>query len=307
MSVAILLAGLLAGCPQQAEVLEGAAKEIEKTYVSETEAGRIAEAVRQWASGNRYADSCGDWGDFERRLNRDLDAYDGHFYVERVADGPESQSEADWLMAWRAGAGPSNAGVREVRVFEGNVGYIRLSSFYPWDLAKGKLSSAFALVKDTGGLIVDLRRNGGGDAETAARLARAFLADEVKAVQRIESRSGVKTEDLPERDIEAYNRALVFLVDRRSASAAEYVAYSLQAAGRASVVGSRSGGAASLLDEPLSLPHGFEISIPNARPVNIRTGKNWEGDGVKPDVDGGDDPVFVARQLLSKQSAPTAR
>ncbi|TKR34227.1 S41 family peptidase [Luteimonas gilva] len=307
MSGEVLLAALLAACPQQAEVLDGVAKAVEQTYVAEAEAGLIAESVRDWSKRHRYADACGDWAAFAERLNRDLDAYDGHFFVERIASGPESKPEADWLMAWRAEAGPSNAGVREVKVFEGNVGYLRLTTFYPWDLAKTKLSNAFALLKDTEGMILDLRQNGGGDADTAAQLVRAFLGDGIKAVQRIESRKGTKTEDLPARDMAGYSRGLVVLVDRRSGSAAEYVAYSLQAEGRASVIGSRSGGVANLMDEPQPLPHGFKITIPNAKPVNMRTGKNWEGSGVTPDMKGGDDPIYAARQFLSGRSAPAPR
>lgn len=303
MSATMLLASLLTGCPQQAEVLERAAAAIEQGYYPQKEAGQIAESVREWSRRNRYADACGEGQVFAERLNRDLDAYNGHFYFERIAQEPTAKAEADWLMAWRAEAVPSNAGVREVRVFEGNVGYIRLSTFYSWDVAKNKLNSAMALVGDTTGLILDLRQNGGGDAETAGRLVRAFLGDDVKAVQRIESRKGSKDEALPERDLAAYDGKLVVLVDRRSASASEFLAYSLQAAGRATVVGSRSAGAASLLDEPQPLAHGFQISVPNAWPVNIKTGKNWEGEGVIPDVKGGDDPVYVARRLLSGESA----
>ncbi len=298
----VLAAMLLAGCPQQAEVLESTASAIEKSYYPEAEAKLIARSVREWSERNRYAEACGDWNAFAERLHKDLDAYNGHFFLERVDKEAKKKPEADWLMAWRAEAVPSNAGVREVRVFEGNVGYIRLSTFYSWDMAKDKLRNALALVRDTESLILDLRQNGGGDAETAGRLVRAFLADDMKAVQRIAGREGTKDEPLPERDTPTYRGKLAVLVDRRSASASEFVAYSLQAAGRATVIGSRSAGAASLLDEPQPLVHGFEISVPNASPVNIVTGKNWEGGGVVPDIKGGDDPVYVARRLLDGKS-----
>lgn len=307
MNAAMVLATVLASCPQQAEVLDGAAKAIEETYVIETEAARIAESVREWSRRNRYADACGDWEAFASRFNRDLDAYDGHFYFERIVKKPGAEPEADWLMAWRAEAVPSNAGVREVRVFDGNIGYIRLSTFYSWDIAKDKLNHAFGLVADTEGLILDLRQNGGGDTETAEQVVRTFLADEVKAVQKIDSRTGTKADDLPERGLAAYRNGLVVLVDRRSASAAEFVAYSLQAAGRASVIGSRTGGGANLLGDPRPLAHGFQLSIPDARPINLKTGKNWEGDGVTPDTKGGDDPVFAARMALSRKPTPASR
>ncbi|MGX5731343.1 S41 family peptidase [Pseudoxanthomonas beigongshangi] len=298
MSQAIWLAALLAGgCPQQEAVLEQMAKAIEKDYVVAQEARQIAESVRDWADRGRYADACGDWLAFSTRLNRDLDAYDGHFHVERVV-GEKAGADDDWLMAWRAAGVPTNMGVREVKVLEGNIGYLRLASFYPWDMARPKLLSAMELLKDTQGLVLDLRQNGGGDAETAGHLVRAFVDDTVSSLQDVQSRSGRKPEALPRRGLPEYHGGVVVLLDRRSASASEYVGYSLQAANRAVVIGSRSAGAATLMGDPKPLPHAFQIFIPDAQPINGRTGGNWNREGVTPDVNGGDDPIHVARRVL---------
>ena len=146
-----------------------------------------------------------------------------------------------------------------------------------------------------------------GDADSANQLVRAILGGDVESVQRIESRRGTTLEALPKLDMPAYPHGIVVLMDRRSASASEFVAYSLQAAGRATVVGSRSAGAASMLGEPDVLPHGFQISIPDASPVNLKTGRNWDGSGVAPDMGGGDDPLFVARRILAGDVKPGVR
>lgn len=297
MGQLVLLAALLVGgCPQQQAVLEKMADTIEAHYVIEEEGRGIAGSVRDWARRGRYAGTCGNWSAFTERLNRDLDAYDGHFLVERVVG---EKADDDWLMAWRANGTPTNMGVREVSVLEGNVGYLRLASFYPWDMAGAKLRNALALLSDTEGLILDLRQNGGGDAETAGQLVRAFLGDTVESVQDIGTRSGPRPELLPELDLPEYRGGLVVLLDRRSASASEFVGYSLQAAGRAVVVGTRSAGAANLLGEPRPLPHAFQVFIPDARPLNKTTGGNWDRNGVVPDANGGDDPVHVARRILA--------
>lgn len=301
----LLLASLATACPEHERVLGAAAGIIQTRYVDARQAPQIAQAVREWSAHGRYAASCKDQTAFLAELNRNLDAYDGHFHVERVKD--QTGSGDEWLMAWRAQAGPSNAGVREVRVMEGNIGYLRLATFYPWDIAKPKLASAFQLLGDTTGLILDLRQNGGGDADTASQLVRAFLGEDAASVQRIESRRETKADLLPKLDMPSFDRPIVVLVDRRSASASEFVAYALQAAGRATVVGSRSAGAASMLGEPMKLPDGYQIHIPDARPVNVTTGANWEGAGVTPDVPGGDDPVHIARRILAGDMKPEAR
>lgn len=287
---------LAAACPAQDAVLQAAASAVQAQYLDEGEGARIAEALRSWAKQQRYAASCADPAAFSARLNQDLDSFDGHFHVERV-DAAAGQD--DWLMAWRADAYRNGAGVREVRVLEGNIGYLRVSTFYPLELAQPKLAAAFALLADTDGLVLDLRQNGGGDDGSADLLVRTLLEAKNVAVQQLEQRGRRSEVPLPPASLPAYLKPLVVLVDRRTASAAEFVAYSLQALGRARIVGTRSGGAAHMFGDPVLLPDGYQISIPDRQPINLRTGGNWEGTGVVPDAAGGDDPLFVARQLLT--------
>ncbi|PZS68538.1 S41 family peptidase [Stenotrophomonas maltophilia] len=297
MAVSWMLGTLLAAsCPAQDTVLQAAAAAIETHYLDVAEGARIADAVRGWSTQQRYVDSCTDPKGFSARLNQDLDVFDGHFHVERVDAGA---GQDDWLMAWRADARSNGAGVREVRVLEGNIGYLRLSTFYPLDLARPRLAAAFTLLADTEGLVLDLRQNGGGDDGSADLLVRTLLEPGVTAVQALEQRGRRTPVPLPPASLPLYLKPLVILIDRRTGSAAEFVAYSLQALGRARIVGGRSGGAAHMFDDPVLLPDGYQISIPDRQPINLRTGGNWERNGVAPDVAGGDDPLFIARQLLA--------
>lgn len=297
MAVSWMLGALLAtACPAQDAVLQAAASAVQAQYLDEAEAARIADALRSWSAQQRYADSCSDSAAFSARLNQDLDMFDGHFHVERV-DAAAGQD--DWLMAWRADARSNGAGVREVRVLEGNVGYLRLSTFYPLDLARPKFAAAFTLLADTDGLVLDLRQNGGGDDASADLLVRTLLDAKIGAVQQLDQRGPRTPVPLPPASLPVYLKPLVVLIDRRTGSAAEFVAYSLQTLGRARIVGTRSGGAAHMFGDPVLLPDGYQISIPDRQPINLRTGGNWEGTGVRPDVAGGDDPLFIARQLLA--------
>lgn len=297
MAVSWMLGALLAAaCPAQDGVLQAAASAVQAQYLDEAQGARIAAALRSWSTQQRYADSCSDPAAFSARLNQDLDMFDGHFHLERV-DAAAGQD--DWLMAWRADARSNGAGVREVRVLEGNVGYLRLSTFYPLDLARPKLAAAFMLLADTDGLVLDLRQNGGGDDASADLLVRTLLDAKIGTVQQLDQRGRRTPAPLPPASLPAYLKPLVVLIDRRTGSAAEFVAYSLQALGRARIVGTRSGGAAHMFGDPVLLPDGYQISIPDRQPINLRTGGNWEGTGVRPDVAGGDDPLFIARQLLA--------
>ncbi len=301
MLVPILALAAAGACPQQAAALEAAASAIETRYFEEDMASRIARRLQEEAAEARQR-TCLEEAAFVAETNLLLDSYDPHFMFERP--GSDAGAE-DWLMAWRSESANVNAGVREAKVLEGNVGYLRISSFYPWDLAKPKLEAAATLLSDANSLIIDLRGNGGGDARTAQHMVRA-LAPTAKAVQTIERRRGTSSESLPalELPLGGTARPVAILIDRRSGSASEFVAYSLQALGRALIVGSRSGGVANLIGEPVDLGERYAISIPDARPVNLTTGANWEGSGVRPDLPGGDDPLYLARRALEDRLSP---
>lgn len=293
------LAVALAACPQQTEVLNAAADRIEAGYITQAEGRTIAQRVRSWAAEGRYVEQCGDPAAFAEAATRDLRALDGHFRLVPPSSEQSSGPAPFSMQAWRDEARASAGGVREVRVLEGNIGYLRLSAFYPWDLTETRLTAALTLLGDVEGLIIDLRRNGGGDGRTADQLT-ASLLPEGTVFGWIERRDGRSPHAAPPRALPAVKAEIpiVVLIDRRSGSAAEFTAYTLQAAGRAEVIGDRSGGAAHMLGPPQLLPHGYAVGVPDARPVNTITGKNWEGGGVRPDAPGGDDPLLTARDRI---------
>jgi C-terminal processing protease CtpA/Prc len=67
-------------------------------------------------------------------------------------------------------------------------------------------------------------------------------------------------------------------------SAGEELCYNLQAQKRAVLIGETTRGGAHPTDSfPLS--DTLEITVPTARSINPITGTNWEGVGVKPDVE----------------------
>jgi C-terminal processing protease CtpA/Prc len=76
---------------------------------------------------------------------------------------------------------------------------------------------------------------------------------------------------------------LFLLVDDRTASAAEALAYAAQSLGRATVVGRPTAGAANPGDF-FPLGEEFTALIPTGAPIDPRTGTNWETVGVQPDV-----------------------
>jgi C-terminal processing protease CtpA/Prc len=79
------------------------------------------------------------------------------------------------------------------------------------------------------------------------------------------------------------DRPVYVLTSHHTFSGGEDFAYTLQALGRATVIGEATGGGAHpTRGFPISA--AVHIGIPFARSVNPVTGTNWQGTGVVPDV-----------------------
>lgn len=125
------------------------------------------------------------------------------------------------------------------------IGVIDLPSFYA-DLqnrAVGHKSTTTDVIKllnklteeKVEGIVLDLRRNGGGSLEEAIRLTGIFIKEgPVVQVRDYDGTINVEKDKDPEM---VYNGPLVVLVSRGSASASEILAAALQDYGRALVVG----------------------------------------------------------------------
>src|SRR5256884_9296326 len=88
--------------------------------------------------------------------------------------------------------------------------------------------------ENVSGVILDLRRNGGGSLEEAIRLTGLFIKE--GPVVQVRNTVGAIEEDRdPDPDI-LYDGPLIVLTSRFSASASEIVAGALQAYGRALII-----------------------------------------------------------------------
>jgi hypothetical protein len=152
------------------------------------------------------------------------------------------------------------------------------------DPARLAADAALQLIAGASAVILDLRRAIGGYPEMAGYLISAFVEPHVEIYNVFHGRDGKQSE----RPAQTYHRPMLdipvyVLVSGSTASAAESVAYTLQAAERAMIVGERTRGAANP-GGMLPAGHGFNVFISNATPINPITGTNWEGEGVQPNI-----------------------
>ncbi|PZU11477.1 S41 family peptidase [Sphingomonas sp.] len=158
-------------------------------------------------------------------------------------------------------------------------------------------------------VILDLRDNGGGDADVIARVAGAFFAENRLLVRRIAARESDQT--TRGAGPRSWLGPLAVLVGPDSASGAEALAALIEESGRGITIGQRTAGALTGAAE-YPLPDGGIVSVAE---FDIRTsaGRRLEGTGFLPRVPvaptladrrAGRDPALEkARQLLRAQIA----
>ncbi|MCB9133946.1 MAG: S41 family peptidase [Anaerolineales bacterium] len=227
-------------------------------------------------------------------VNLQAVSHDKHLQV-RFREEPFPVPEEDGHLSpetvekMREEAAAENFGFTRVEILENNIGYLDLRGFAPLEWASPKLAAAMALLADTQALVIDLRHNGGGSADTVALLCSYFFpAEPVIHLNSIYTRPEDRTEQFfttPDLPSPRYlDKPVYLLTSRKTFSGAEEFAYNLSNLQRATIIGETTGGGAHPVDfQRLVNPH-FLILIPNARAINPVTGTNWEGVGVEPHI-----------------------
>jgi hypothetical protein len=284
---------------------------VEEHYYDPVRAKTLADELRAAAARGAF-DRQSDPRDLAVALTDALKPRDAHFNVTwsppgaAQAAGPRS-SDAEMRAAWSLQERRTNYGFRGVGMLPGAIGYIDMSGFADFDgrnepdaPARRAADAAMQLVSGADAVIIDLRDNGGGSPAMVGYLASYFLPKGAEVYNIFKSR-GPDESEAPQVEVAGPRRLeapLYILTSGRTASAAEAFAYTLQAARRAVVVGERSAGAANPGGSGPA-GDGFSVFISSGHPVNPVTGTNWEGSGVKPDVEAAPADALRKAQTLA--------
>ncbi|MDF8332269.1 S41 family peptidase [Novosphingobium cyanobacteriorum] len=237
------------------------------------------------------------------RLTADLQAVqaDGHVRVRSVAETPA------------AGPSATPAPVKVPNLEAGRwiapgLAFVRFNLMASED-ADAANARAFALGHlGANVLIVDLRtNNGGGLAEMDALFP--FLFDKPTPLVRMATRKSVHDRDggplhgiaslrtvpgdpafvtqehwiTPDPETGLRKTKVYVLTSGRTASAAEHFSLAMKISGRATLVGETTAGA-NHFGYGLELPGQLVAFVPVGRTYDPATGKDWEGNGVAPDI-----------------------
>jgi len=197
------------------------------------------------------------------------------------------------------------SGFQEVRLVEGNVGYVNLKGFRREDLSKVDAIMNFLATADA--IIIDLRENGGGSVlgnywssyflEEGIHLNSRYTRVTNKTIEyRTVKVNGKKRLEMP----------ILILTSNFTFSAAEAFAYDLQSRKRATIIGEHSGGGAHPINFK-RLAKGFGLIVPDTESINPITKSNWEGIGVIPDVKISKENTLNKAKELAKIAAKNYR
>ena len=180
-----------------------------------------------------------------------------------------------------------NFGVERVERLPFNIGYLDLRVFAPAKDAADAIAAAMTLLANTDTLIIDLRKNGGGEPATVALLA-SYLLDERTHLNDISFPQGNRTEQMWSSDAvqgARFGQAkdVYILTSKYTFSAAEDFSYSLKQLKRVTLVGETTDGGAHR-GEVMRLSENFALFVPNGRAINPITKTDWDGSGVAPDI-----------------------
>ena len=168
----------------------------------------------------------------------------------------------------------------ECQKLDKNTGYIHILSFIGNETPV-EFINALNKVKDTKGLILDLRGNTGGLFQNAVFVANIFLknGDIVSVIGRDGQSSSYSVKD----NEFVYDKPLVVLVDGDSASASEIVSGALKDNNRAKIVGTKTFGK-GVVQKIYALPNKMGMNLTIAKYLTP-SGRDINEKGIEPDYE----------------------
>jgi hypothetical protein len=306
----------------RAQVIDGVVERLNKLYVFPEVAKKMEEAIRGRQHKGEY-DKITSAAALSKMLTSHLQevSHDKHLRVSYSfearpvrKDSPERDPEE--RKQFLEFARFVNFGFEKVERLSGNVGYLDLRAFMGADVAGETAVAAMNFLANTNALIIDLRNNGGGNPDMVALVSSYLFDSDPVHLNDLYWRPENTTHQwwtLPYVPGTRYaGKPVYVLTSRRTFSAGEEFTYNLQNLKRATIVGETTGGGAHPGGGHPINEH-FVVWVPTGRAINPISKTNWEGTGVKPDIEV---PAYLAlktahlealKKLQQTQTTPRFR
>ncbi len=293
---------------EKKQTIEALLKNLDESYVFPEKAKEVRIFMEKKMSNGLYSEIT-EPAKFATELSKDINGIlkDAHFRVrfsESVLPSREDDKEPSpaEVAEHNQMVRRQNAGIQKVERLPCNIGYLDVNSFLAGAEIARPAAAAFDFLADTDALILDLRRNGGGEPEAIRILCSYLFSEKPVHLNSIYWRPTNETTEfwtLQSVPGKRYLEKPVFvLTSKRTGSGAEECAYNIQTQKRGTIVGEVTWGGANP-GGGVRLNEHFMAFIPMGRAINPITKTNWEGVGVQPDVSIAADKSLDKAQALS--------
>jgi hypothetical protein len=278
----------------RASVINSIIKNLNDAYVFPETAKKMEQALRERLANKEY-DSITSARAFTSKLTADLQAvsHDKHLRVgyshEPIPERQKAEEPtAEEIEQFKTFLRQMNYGFEKIERLPGNIGYLDLRGFNPAEFASETGAAAMNFLANSDALIIDLRRNGGGDPAMVAFLTSYLFGAEPVHLNDLYFRPDDSTHQwwtLPHVPGKRFGdkKEVYVLTSKRTFSAAEEFTYNLKNLKRATIIGETTGGGAHPGGSRRLDAH-FQMFVPSGRAINPYSKTNWEGTGVAPDV-----------------------
>jgi C-terminal processing protease CtpA/Prc len=284
------------GADKKSDVVESIGKLLVDKYIFLETAKEMQDLIETKLKEGKY-DGIESVDDFARVLTKDLRSVSKDKHI-RVVHNPdlvqrikmsESKSEEERKKERErdiAEERQRNFGFQKMELLEGNIGYLDLRYFSGVRPSGETAVAAMNFLSNATAIIIDLRKNGGGNPSMIQLLSSYFL-DDYTHLNSFENRGEDSLQQfwtlpyVPGRNM--YETDLYVLTSRRTFSGAEEFTYNMKNLKRATIIGETTGGGAHPGGMRIA-KHDFLVWVPTGRAVNPITKTNWEGTGIDPHI-----------------------
>ncbi|WP_338812980.1 S41 family peptidase [Bernardetia sp. Wsw4-3y2] len=271
---------------------------LSKNYVFPEMAKKISDLLLTNLKKGTY-DDINEYVAFKERITEDLRSInqDTHLrLIYRPESSKENMSERIYTIQdsiaeieeYKNKLRKQNFGFSELKILDGNVGYLKLNHFHSTAFCGETAVAAMNFLSNSDAIIIDIRNNYGGSPELIQLLTTYFFEGYPIHLNTFIYRPTNERNQTWTLPYVLGKRMptvkLYILVNEKTFSAAEEFAYNLQSLKRATIIGSKTSGSAHPGEE-MKINNNFGIFIPTGRVENSVTHTDWEGVGIIPNVE----------------------
>jgi hypothetical protein len=297
------------------QVIDTILKRLNDSYVFPEVAKKMEQALRERVAKKEY-DQITSAKQFATKLTNDLQAVsnDKHLRVrysnEAIPErGPRREPSAEEREQRKRDLNWMNHGFAKVERLPGNVGYIEFLNFMDEELGADTVAATMNFVNNTDALIIDMRRNGGGNPAMVALVCSYLFGPDPVHLNDLYWREGNRTEEFwTRKEVSGrryLNKDVYVLTSKRTFSGAEEFTYNLKNLKRATIIGETTGGGAHP-GGSFRISEHFGMFVPTGRAISPITKTNWEGTGVTPDIMVPADQALLTARLLALKKSLTS-